>query len=89
MQQYIGLHIWNYLPDTLGAKWSFQTFKRPLSDYLDLSTIAKLAVKWIILKCYYLVNVILDSILIILVFIVNFLHLKLFFFTLHIFNFFI
>ena len=68
MQQYIGLHIWNYLPDTLGAKWSFQAFKRPLSDYLDLSTIAKLAVKWIILKCYYLVNVILGSILIILVF---------------------
>ena len=26
---YLGLHIWNDLPDTLGAKWFFQTFKRP------------------------------------------------------------
>ena len=26
-------HIWNQLPNTLEAKWSFQTFKRPLSDW--------------------------------------------------------
>ena len=55
---------------------------------MDLSTSAKLAVKWIILKCYYVVNLILDSIWIILVFYCKFSALKLFFFTLHIFNFF-
>ena len=26
-------HIWNQLPDTLEAKWYFQTFKRPPSDW--------------------------------------------------------
>ena len=25
--------MWNQLPDTLETKWSFQTFKRPLSDW--------------------------------------------------------
>ena len=34
MSEYLGLHICNYLHDTLGAKWYFQTFKRPLSDWL-------------------------------------------------------
>ena len=29
------LHLtWHYLPGTLEAKWSFQTFKRPPSDWL-------------------------------------------------------
>ena len=29
----LGLNIWNYLPDTFEAKWSFQTFNRPVSDW--------------------------------------------------------
>ena len=29
----VALHIWNYLHGTLVAKWSFQTFKRPISDW--------------------------------------------------------
>ena len=32
MQEYLDFHIRSYLPRTLGAKWSFQTFKKPLSD---------------------------------------------------------
>ena len=33
MKQYLGLHSWNKLPDTLEAKLSFQTFNRPPSDW--------------------------------------------------------
>ena len=29
----LDFHIRNYLTDTLEAKWSLQTFKRPLSDW--------------------------------------------------------
>ena len=29
----LDFHIWNQLPDTLEAKWPFQTFKRLLSDW--------------------------------------------------------
>ena len=29
----LDFHIWNELPDTLEAKWSFQAFKRPLSGW--------------------------------------------------------
>ena len=58
----LGLNIWNYLPDTFEAKWSFQTFNRQVSDGLDLSTSIKLAVIWIILDCYYRVDLFLDSI---------------------------
>ena len=53
---------------------------------LDLSTSAKLALIWIILKCCYVLHLILDLIWIILVFVANFVLLKLFYFILHIFN---
>ena len=33
-EQVFGLHIKRKLPDTLEATWSFQTFKRPISEYL-------------------------------------------------------
>ena len=56
---------------------------------VDLSKTAKLVVIWILLKCYYVVNLILNSVWILLVFIVNFVHLGLFFFALHIFEIFV
>ena len=36
-QQYLTLHICNHLPEVLKAKSSFQTFKRSLNDFLELS----------------------------------------------------
>ena len=33
MEDYLGLLIWNFLPDTLEAKQSFQTFKSPPCDW--------------------------------------------------------
>ena len=52
----LGLYIWNQLPETMKAKWSFQTFKRLLrfiKIYLDLSGlfIPKLAVTRV-QECY-------------------------------------
>ena len=31
----LDFHISNYLPNTLEAKWSLKTFKRPLSDWFE------------------------------------------------------
>ena len=31
----LDFHIWDQSPDTMEAKWSLQTFKRPLSDWLQ------------------------------------------------------
>ena len=45
---------------------SFQTFKRAPSDWFRPKR--KCKVKWIILKCYYVVDLILDAVWIILVF---------------------
>ena len=48
---------------------------------LDLSTIAKLVVIWIMLECYYVVDLILDAVWIILAF-----YCRLFYLTLHVFK---
>ena len=54
---------------------------------LDPSTSAKLAVIWIILKCYYVVDLILDSVWIILVFYCKFCAFNIvLFYTLHFFS---
>ena len=48
---------------------------------LDISTIPKLVVRWIMLECYYVVDLILDSVWIILAF-----YCRLFYLTLHVFK---
>ena len=85
---------YNQLPDTSYLKlWKpnglFKHLKGSQTIGLDLCTKAKLAVKWIILKWYYAVDLIFDSIWIILVFYCNFCAFKIILnFTFHIFIFF-
>ena len=56
---------------------------------LDLSISAKLAVIWIILECYYVVDLILDSMSVILVFYCKFLAFIIIIFYIAYFNFFL
>ena len=84
---------YNQLPDTSYLKlWTPNGLSKHLKGSqmigLDLCTSAKLAVKWIILKWYYAVDLILDSIWIILVFYCKFCAFKIILnFAFHIFIF--
>ena len=57
------------------------------TKWLDLSTSAKLVIIWIILESYYVIDLILDSSLIILAFYCKFVYLEFFLFTPHVFKF--
>ena len=70
----VSVNIWRY-KFTFGAIYLTTWMPNGPSERLKgqsistgLSTIAKLAVIWIVLKCYYVVDLILDSISVILVF---------------------
>ena len=85
----VSFNVWRYkfssgviYLNTLETKWCFKSFLKINPFRLDLST--KLEVIWIVLKCYYLVYLILDLFSFILDFTANFEHLELFFFKFHI-----
>ena len=58
----LDFHFWK-VPGTLEAKWSFQTFNCPFSD----SFVPNYKCKVSSAKCYYIINLIFDSIWVVLV----------------------
>ena len=88
------LHNWNQLPETLKAKYFFATFKHLKGQQrigLEPSASVKLAVIWIINNRLLLGSRSISGLIRIILgfFVVNFVHLELFFFTLYFFIFFI